>query len=66
MNDQWVSIKEAAQYLAVSVGFLRKCVRQKRVPFARAGSKALRFRRQDLDRWLESNGSGGEVAYKKQ
>ena len=58
----WMTIKDAAQYLKVSVGFLRKAVRQKSVPFARAGSKALRFRREDLDRWLKSNG-GGEVSY---
>jgi excisionase family DNA binding protein len=64
-DEQWWNIRRAADYLDMSVAFLRKAVRQKRIPFARAGSKALRFRKQDLDRWLEGNGSGGELAYRK-
>jgi excisionase family DNA binding protein len=62
-NGQWMTIRDAAQYLKVSVAFLRKAVRQKRVPFARAGTKALRFRLSDLDSWLEANGSGGDANY---
>jgi excisionase family DNA binding protein len=56
----WITITEAAQYLSVSVGFLRKCVRLRKVPFVRAGSKSLRFRKSDLDRWLQANGCDGE------
>jgi excisionase family DNA binding protein len=62
-GSEWCNIESAAKHLSVSVGFIRKAVREKRVPFARAGTKALRFRRSDLDRWLEANGSGGEAAY---
>ena len=61
----WWDIGRAARYLSVSVPFLRKAVRFKTIPFARAGAKALRFRRSDLDRWLESSGSGKEIAYRK-
>lgn len=57
-RDIWLSIGEAAAYLKVSVSFLRKQVRQQRIPFARAGGKVLRFRRELLDAWLASNGSG--------
>jgi excisionase family DNA binding protein len=60
---EWLTIGDAAGHLKVSIAFLRKAVRLKKVPFARAGSKALRFRRSDLDRWMEANGNGGEVAY---
>jgi hypothetical protein len=35
------------------------------VPYARAGSKALRFRKPDLDAWMEHHSSGGEVTYRK-
>jgi excisionase family DNA binding protein len=63
--SEWMTIKEAAKYLHVSIAFLRKCVRLRRVPFARAGTKSLRFRRSDLDKWLESNGTGGEIMYRK-
>lgn len=59
-GPQWWNIRRAADYLDMSVAFLRKAVRQKSVPFVRAGSKALRFRKEDLDAWLESNSCNGE------
>jgi len=62
----WWNIKQAAAYLGVSTAFIRKSVRLGRIPYARAGGKVLRFRRIELDRWLESNGSGGEAAHCKQ
>jgi excisionase family DNA binding protein len=57
----WLNISEAAKHISMSVPFLRRCVRARAVPFARAGAKALRFRRVDLDRWLEANGCQGQV-----
>lgn len=64
-DQHWWDIRKAAQYLSVSVPFLRKAVRTKTVPFVRVGSKALRFRRSDLDRWLEATGTGGKITYRK-
>jgi excisionase family DNA binding protein len=49
----------------MSVAFLRKAVRLRKVPFARAGTKALRFRKADLDKWMERDSYGGEVSYDK-
>jgi excisionase family DNA binding protein len=60
--EQWWDIRSAARYLSVSVAFLRKAVRQKRVPFARAGSKNLRFRKSELDEWMKANSCGGRNA----
>ena len=60
-NCEWWDIKRTASYLGMSIAFLRKAVRLRKVPFVRVGSKAIRFRRSDLDRWLEANGCGGEV-----
>ncbi len=54
--DRWLSIREAASYLNMSVSFIRKQVRFQHIPFARVGCKALRFRKEELDRWLASNG----------
>jgi len=56
----WLTITQAGRYLNVSVAFLRKRVRTRSVPFARLGSKSLRFRRSDLDNWMEVNSCGGE------
>ena len=61
LNSEWWNIKQAASHLGISVAFLRKAVRMRKVPFARIGTKVLRFRRSDLDHWLEANGCGGEV-----
>ncbi len=61
----WLTITQAGRYLNVSVAFLRKRVRTRSVPFARLGSKSLRFRRIDLDNWMEVNSSGGEISYRK-
>jgi len=52
----WMTIGETAKHIRMSVGFLRKCVRRRTVPFARAGTKALRFRREDIDQWLGATG----------
>lgn len=57
----WWNIKQAADYLGVSVAFLRKSVRSGKIPYVRAGSKVLRFRRTELDRWLDANSYGGGV-----
>ena len=57
IEPEWFDIRSAATYLSVSVAFLRKAVRLGRIPYARAGSKILRFRRADLDQWLMRNGN---------
>ena len=58
----WCDIRTAARHLNVSVSFLRKQIRLRRIPFARAG-KNLRFRKSDLDNWMEVHSKGGEVNY---
>jgi excisionase family DNA binding protein len=60
-TEQWVNIRQAAEHLGLSVAFLRKAVRQKRVPYARAGSKALRFRKAELDAWMEQHSCDGKL-----
>lgn len=53
--SEWWNIHRAASYLGVSTSFLRKMVRQRRIHYARPGGKVLRFRKSDLDHWLESS-----------
>jgi excisionase family DNA binding protein len=59
IGSEWCNIKAAAAHLGVSVAFLRKLVRLEKVPFARVGSTAVRFRLSELDRWVETNGCDG-------
>jgi excisionase family DNA binding protein len=56
-EKKWMTIREAANYIGMSVGFLRKAVRLQRVPHTRIGSKALRFDRDALDQWLAAQSS---------
>ena len=53
-DKKWLTISEAARHIGMSVGFLRKAVRLRTVPYARIGTKALRFDRSALDEWLNS------------
>ena len=42
----------AARYLNCSEGTLRQWVSKRRIPFVRVG-RLVRFRREDLDRWMD-------------
>ena len=61
---EWADIRAAAHHLGMSVAFLRKQVRLGRIPFARAGSKSLRFQLSKLDEWMQEN-SAAERAGKE-
>jgi excisionase family DNA binding protein len=61
--QKWLTITEAADYIGMSAGFLRKAVRLRTVPHTRVGSKTLRFNREALDKWLAAQGCSGEVSH---
>lgn len=47
-------------YLKIKPGTLRKWVMEEKLPFLKIGGKAVRFRKSDIDLWLESqNVQGG-------
>ena len=46
--------EEAAEYLGTTPDTLRVWVSKRRVPFVRVG-RLVRFRKKDLDQWLEKN-----------
>lgn len=62
-NDGWWDIRRSAEHLGVSVAFLRKAVRNHQVPYARVGSKNLRFKRDDLDRWAMGGSNTSDAQY---
>jgi excisionase family DNA binding protein len=53
MDDLW-DVKVAASYLGLSTRTVYQSARDDRLPGIRVGGR-WRFRRSDLDRWLESN-----------
>ena len=48
------STEEAADYLGCTEGTLRVWVSKKRVPYVKVG-RLVRFRKADLDAWLDRN-----------
>ncbi len=52
MDDgRYFSIKQAAKYTALSISYLQKLTSRRRIPFIKAGRRAL-YDRVLLDRWL--------------
>ena len=47
------TIKEVAEYLQVTERTLYRLAQQKKIPAFKVGN-AWRFRREDLDRWIET------------
>lgn len=57
-SDGLWNITSTAKYLGMSIAFLRKAVRQKRIPFTRIGNKSLRFSKRELDAWVAMHSDG--------
>lgn len=51
-----INTKEAAAYISVSESFLEKDrVNKAEIPFCKVGKRGVRYRKVDLDRYLEKN-----------
>lgn len=57
----YMTAKEAAAYLRVSPKWLYLQTAKKTIPFLHVGPRAIRFKRDDLDRWMSKNVSGPQV-----
>ena len=55
MTIRLLTTKQAASYLSVSCSFLEKDRwRGARIPFVKIASRSIRYRQEDLDRYVES------------
>ncbi|MDO8996495.1 MAG: helix-turn-helix domain-containing protein [Sediminibacterium sp.] len=55
-QKEHLNLREAAQYLGVSLSYIyKKTSRREGIPFYRLGNKLIYFRRSELDAWLLSN-----------
>ena len=55
MDDRLLTTKEAARFLGVSVAFLeRDRWAGAEIPFVRVGSRGVRYRRSDLEAYIQS------------
>ena len=53
--SEWLTVPEAAAYLKISESALRTLVNRSRVPFCKPSGRMIRFKRSELDSWLESH-----------
>ena len=53
-SEQWLTIREAADYLAVGVDFIYDACAMGGLKHARLGHRTIRLRRQWIDDWVEA------------
>ncbi len=53
INSTIFTYNELSAYLKIQPGTLRKWVMQSKLPFFKIGTKSVRFRKSDIDSWLE-------------
>ena len=57
INDRWIGIEEAAEYLGVNKDTIRNWIRQnKGIPAHKIG-KQWKFKKSELDKWIMSGKS---------
>jgi excisionase family DNA binding protein len=61
MSDRLLTAGEVAAFLAVKESWVREATRDRRLPHLRLG-RYRRYRREDIERWLEEQQSGGRLA----
>jgi excisionase family DNA binding protein len=62
MNDRLLLAAEVAELLTVKESWVREATREGRLPHLRLG-RYRRYRRQDIERWLEAQHAGGGLAF---
>lgn len=64
MNDGWIGIEQAAQYIGVNKDTIRNWIKKGTIPANRVG-KLWKFKKSELDEWIKSgrsaNASQSEV-----
>lgn len=56
MNDCWIGINEAAEYLGVNKDTIRNWIKKTDIPACKMG-KLWKFKKSDLDNWIKSGKS---------
>ena len=56
MNDCWIGINEAAEYLGVNKDTIRNWIKRTDIPAHKIG-KLWKFKRIELDEWVKSGHS---------
>jgi excisionase family DNA binding protein len=64
-SDNLMDIDEICQYLRVTKNWVYERTHLKQIPYIKLSNKELRFRKKDIDQWLESLKTPQVNEYKK-
>jgi excisionase family DNA binding protein len=53
-RDEYLTFEEGADYLNFSPSYLYKLTHQNKIPFYRPNGKKIRFKRSELNAWIEA------------
>lgn len=56
INEPWVSTKEIAEHLGVTMETVRKWIKAGNIPCSRVG-KLWKFKKSEVDAWVKSGGA---------
>lgn len=56
INEPWVSTKEIAEHLGVTMETVRKWIKAESIPRSRVG-KLWKFKKSEVDAWVKSGGA---------
>lgn len=56
INEPWVSTKEIAEHLGVTMETVRKWIKAENIPCSRVG-KLWKFKKSEVDAWVKSGGA---------
>lgn len=59
MQDRWISLQEACDYLGVKRHTILRWTRQRNMPASKVG-KLWRFKTSEIDEWVKSGGASEE------
>ena len=59
MQDSWIGIEDAAKYLDVNKDTIRNWIKKESIPAHKVG-KLWRFKKSELDEWIQSGKSAME------
>lgn len=53
MNDKLLTAEQVAEMLGFTVGTIYNLVSQGRIPYIKLSKRALRFRADEIDKWIK-------------
>lgn len=57
INDNYIGIDEVAAYLGVKATTIRTWIKTKNMPAHKVGGKLWKFKKSEIDKWIDSDKS---------